>query len=355
MSLAPDLNNISQSPIPSEVVKLVLDKLHASDLANAAQTCRAFQAAVALLFQTRARDLSRGVERIRIECSSSSGQARHPHHFSYTASNVAPHYPLLDTADACRCLARQGGVEHPTPCTDCECSTGPDGKRIYTTDGRLRALTLLGGQLIHPIFECGPACACGPGCASRITQRGLSVHVHLVQGAKGWAAFAHQHVPAGQFVCQYAGEMIRTTEADRRLAAYDRENSATGHALLVVREVLPSGNASMRINIDATLKGNVARFFNHSCDGGNLELHIVRYRGQPLPCVAMFARRHIQAGEELTFSYGPPTSAIGKDSSTQQKLTQNSETEAGGQRMRPRRRCKCGAPECLGYLPGDPS
>ena len=31
----------------------------------------------------------------------------------------------------------------------------------------------------------------------------------------------------------------------------------------VVREQLPSGQAALRINIDATVKGNVARFFSH--------------------------------------------------------------------------------------------
>lgn len=35
--------------------------------------------------------------------------------------------------------------------------------------------------------------------------------------------------------------------------------------LQVVREVLPSGEASLRVNIDATAKGNLARFFNHRC------------------------------------------------------------------------------------------
>jgi histone-lysine N-methyltransferase SETMAR len=39
----------------------------------------------------------------------------------------------------------------------------------------------------------------------------------------------------------------------------------------VVREVLPSGLA-LRSSIDATLVGNVARFLNHACDGGNLQV-----------------------------------------------------------------------------------
>lgn len=105
----------------------------------------------------------------------------------------------------------------------------------------------------------------------------------------------------------------------------------------IVREWLPSCQACLRINIDATKVGNVARFFNHSCGGGNLELVVVRCSGSPLPHVAMFARRHIATGEELTFLYGGPsdgTEAVAKDGSV-------------------RRACYCGAEECLGFLPAE--
>lgn len=50
--------------------------------------------------------------------------------------------------------------------------------------------------------------------------------------------------------------------------------------LQVVREYLHTG-ACLRLNIDATFRGNVARFFNHACDGGSLDLTVVRRR-----CVA---------------------------------------------------------------------
>jgi hypothetical protein len=43
-----------------------------------------------------------------------------------------------------------------------------------------------------------------------------------------------------------------------------------------------------------------------SCDGGNLIPVIVRTVGDVLPRVALFARRDICSGEELTFAYGPP-------------------------------------------------
>ena len=108
----------------------------------------------------------------------------------------------------------------------------------------------------------------------------------------------------------------------------------------VVREWLPSCNACLRINVDATSRGNAAHFFSHSCDGGNLAIVLVRRRGSLIPLLAMFARRDIKGGEELTFSYGVSRSArssVFKD--------------AFG---RTRRLCFCGASQCTGLLPAAP-
>ena len=107
--------------------------------------------------------------------------------------------------------------------------------------------------------------------------------------------------------------------------------------LQIVREWLPSRQACLRINIDATRVGNVARFFNHSCCGGNLELVVVRCSGSPLPHVGMFARRQIRTGEELTFLYGDPSDGA-------EAVTRN-----GGVR----RACYCEAKGCLGFLPAE--
>jgi len=41
-------------------------------------------------------------------------------------------------------------------------------------------------------------------------------------------------LPVGTFVCEYAGELLRTPEADVRLKEYDAvPHDAPGHALLV--------------------------------------------------------------------------------------------------------------------------
>lgn len=96
--------------------------------------------------------------------------------------------------------------------------------------------------------------------------------------------------------------------------------------------MLPSRSACLRTNIDATRVGNAARFFNHDCGGGTLILTLARSPGCPLPRAALFARRDLEPGAELTFLYGPPSAGN------------------GGARQR---RCACGAAACLGFLPSE--
>lgn len=106
-------------------------------------------------------------------------------------------------------------------------------------------------------------------------------------------------------VCE-KGELLTTKESRLRQQMYD-ELSSGGHfspALLVVREHLPSKKACLRFNIDATRIGNVSRFINHSCDGGNLSTALVRSSGVLLPRLCFFASKDITEDEELTFSYG---------------------------------------------------
>lgn len=55
-----------------------------------------------------------------------------------------------------------------------------------------------------------------------------------------------------------------------------------------------------RLFIDATQMGNVARFFNHSCDP-NCYVEFWDVNGRL--CVGVFAKREIQPDEELTYDY----------------------------------------------------
>lgn len=89
---------------------------------------------------------------------------------------------------------------------------------------------------------------------------------------------AQQPIPRDTFVCTYDGERLTNRDAEARLKAYHAARQA--HALLVrgamhacccvcvlqvARMVLPSNSSALRINVDATHTGNIARFINHRC------------------------------------------------------------------------------------------
>ncbi|GAA0141988.1 histone modifying enzyme [Lithospermum erythrorhizon] len=180
--------------------------------------------------------------------------------------------------------------------------------------------------------ECGPSCLCGLECGNRVTQRGVRVKLKVVRDEKkGWSLYGDEFIGRCSFVCEYAGELLTTGEARRRQEIYDELASKRklSPALLVVKEHLSSGNVCMRINIDATRIGNIARFINHSCDGGNLSPVIVRSSGALLPRVCFFASRDIQENEELTFRYG------------EARLKENG------------LKCFCGSSSCYGILPSE--
>ena len=75
--------------------------------------------------------------------------------------------------------------------------------------------------------------------------------------------------------------------------------------------------------IDATSKGNISRFFNHSCDP-NCETQKWTVNGELR--IGFFTRRSVSFDEELTFDYQFQT--VGKK---QQK-------------------CYCGSEKCRGFL-----
>ena len=76
--------------------------------------------------------------------------------------------------------------------------------------------------------------------------------------------------------------------------------STCGYFLLVLREHTVRG--TLCTHIDARLKGNAARFANHSCDP-NMLVHAVRC-GSLVPRLAFVAARNIAAMEPLCFDYG---------------------------------------------------
>ncbi|KAK1426136.1 hypothetical protein QVD17_14805 [Tagetes erecta] len=286
----------------------ILPYLPPAELSSISLTCKTLNLIAKSITVTRSSDASRNFEKHPTPFINNVDN--HPYaYFTYTPTQI-----IISTNASFP--QPWGSFSHPRPDPRpdtvgylkvedvCRCEYECECERV---DGDLIMCPCSKQKLSGLIWECGSGCNCGSKCRNRVSQGGVFVRLKIVRSVrKGWGLHADEFVKCGEFVCEYAGELLTTKEARRRQSLYDKLASSGKHtsAILVVREHLPSGNACLRINIDATKIGNVARFINHSCDGGNLSTVLVRTSGALLPRVCFFASRDILKDEELTFSYG---------------------------------------------------
>lgn len=96
----------------------------------------------------------------------------------------------------------------------------------------------------------------------------------------------------GDFIIEYAGDLIRTPLADIREVRYDAAGLGTYFFKINEQQI-----------VDATVHSNRARFTNHSCDPNMIAI-IIHVRGRDL--VVLQATRDIPKLAELTFDYKLP-------------------------------------------------
>ena len=111
----------------------------------------------------------------------------------------------------------------------------------------------------------------------RIVVRNSSIH--------GRGVFALRRIPKGTRIIEYKGKLITDKEADRR---YSRVHEHSPHTMLFSLE---GGWV-----IDATRRGNSARWINHSCVP-NCDIEEEGRR------IFIESRRDIHPGDELTYDY----------------------------------------------------
>lgn len=82
----------------------------------------------------------------------------------------------------------------------------------YTSIGRLSSTTLNSS-----IFECNSSCTCPSTCPNRVVQHGTRKKLMVFHtDKKGFAVKCREIVRKGEFVCSYAGDVIRTEMVEKR-------------------------------------------------------------------------------------------------------------------------------------------
>lgn len=108
-------------------------------------------------------------------------------------------------------------------------------------------------------------------------------------GDKGYGVKTNELIKANGFIQEYVGEVITETVYKKRLST-TYKNSRHFYAI----------SFNGQFVIDAYSKGNITRFFNHSCNP-NCEIQKWTVSGQLR--LVVVANRDIEPQEELTYDY----------------------------------------------------
>ena len=134
---------------------------------------------------------------------------------------------------------------------------------------------------------------------------------------KGFGIRARSFIPKDTFLMEYVGEVLDPKQFRKRAKQYAREEVQHFYFMALSKDFY----------VDATSKGNISRFINHSCDP-NAETQKWTVNGELR--VGFFTKRGVHEGEELSFDY-----KYERYGNVAQK-------------------CYCGTSRCRGWLGGEP-
>ncbi|KAI9046494.1 hypothetical protein LZ554_009241 [Drepanopeziza brunnea f. sp. 'monogermtubi'] len=130
-----------------------------------------------------------------------------------------------------------------------------------------------------------------------------------------WGLFAMENINQNDMIIEYVGEKVRQTVADLREHRYLKSGIGSSYLFRIDESTV----------IDATKKGGIARFINHSCMPNCTAKIITVEKGKR---IVIYALRDISQNEELTYDY-------------------KFEREIGSTDRIP---CLCGTAACKGFL-----
>ncbi|KAG1732683.1 uncharacterized protein EDB91DRAFT_1302092 [Suillus paluster] len=215
----------------------------------------------------------------------------------------------------------------------------PDNHYQYGTLGRSReegeSMTC-DCQYEHGVDDPSDACGHGSDCINRLTQvecladdcrcrvycqnqrfqRKEYAGIEIVQtDKKGFGLRAGTDLSKDAFIYEYVGDVVSHPSFMKRMRQYAEEGVKHFYFMMLQRDEY----------IDATKRGGIGRFANHSC---NPNCYVAKWTVGKHVRMGIFANRFIRKDEELTFNYN---------------------VDRYGHEPQP---CYCGEANCVGFLGG---
>jgi histone-lysine N-methyltransferase SETD2 len=167
----------------------------------------------------------------------------------------------------------------------CDCTLSEEEIRA----GQLGCRSNCINRLLY--IECSPKCRLGVYCDNQQFQKKQYAECDVFRTEKkGFGILAKQEIYPDQFIIEYVGEVLNNNQFDKRAKLYSQEQNKHYYFMALRSNAI----------IDATIKGNISRFINHSCDP-NAMTQKWTVNGELR--VGFFSTRFIKPGEEITFDY----------------------------------------------------
>nr|CAD7432157.1 unnamed protein product [Timema monikensis] len=168
------------------------------------------------------------------------------------------------------------------------------------------------------VWEIGARCPVSERCTNKRFQKQDYAKCEVFKTEKkGFGLRALEDLTTGSFLLEYVGEVLDPKEFRRRAKEYSKDKNRHYYFMALKSDSI----------IDATMKGNISRFINHSCDP-NAETQKWTVNGELR--IGFFCKRSIVSGEEVTFDY--QLQRYGKEA----------------------QRCHCETALCRGWIGEDP-
>lgn len=118
--------------------------------------------------------------------------------------------------------------------------------------------------------------------------------VHFARSAiHNWGLYAEENIPANDMIIEYVGEKVRQQVADMRERQYLKSGIGSSYLFRIDENTV----------IDATKRGGIARFINHSCTP-NCTAKIIKVDGSKR--IVIYALRDIERGKWFLLSPSVP-------------------------------------------------